>query len=229
MGQGWREVYEGGSPEAERLVFDKLARDILGVQAKVMRRSKGGAILRAFHANPILGIADAELRFRDDLPPYLAAGYAQPGKAYPTTVRFSNAHGAAQGDDKQDMRGVALRINVSPEEGHDLLMTNFPVSHARNARQFVSFAQATAGNRVDRLLGLGKLAVTLGPSETVRMVRNVSTARKRKVKSLALETYWSRGAIRWGDVLAVRYLFRPAADAAAPQEAGSNDPDYLRR
>ncbi len=229
MGQGWREVYEGGSPEAERLVFDKLARDILGVQAKVMRRSKGGAILRAFHAKPILGIADAELRFRDDLPPHLAAGYAQPGKAYPTTVRFSNAHGAAQGDDKQDMRGVALRINVSPEEDHDLLMTNFPVSHARNARQFVSFAQATAGNRVDRLLGLGKLAVTLGPSETVRMVRNVSTARKRKVKSLALETYWSRGAIRWGDVLAVRYLLRPAADAAAPQEAGSNDPDYLRR
>ena len=61
-------------------------------------------------------------------------------------VRFSNAAGTGQPDTKPDLRGVALRVQVSPEESHDLLMTNFPVSHARNARQFVEFAKATAGS-----------------------------------------------------------------------------------
>ena len=60
---------------------------------------------------------------------------------------------------------MALRVRVSERETHDLLMTNFPVSHARDARQFVAFARATAGNTADRILGLAGLVLDLGPSE----------------------------------------------------------------
>ncbi len=61
-------------------------------------------------------------------------------------VRFSNASGTGQPDTKPDLRGMAVRVQVSPEESHDLLATNFPVSHARNARQFVEFLKATTGS-----------------------------------------------------------------------------------
>src|SRR6201999_1678994 len=107
----------------------------------------------------------------------------------------SNASGAGQADYKKDLRGVALRVKVSDTEQHDLLATNFPVSHARDARQFVAFAKATAGGIVGKAFGLAGLVFRFGPGEVIRMLKNVSTARNHKPASLALETYWSRGAI----------------------------------
>ena len=61
------------------------------------------------------------------------------------------------------------------------------------------------------------------------MIRNNSAGRKRPVASLALETYWSRGAIAWGKTLAVRYLLRPAASSGPTADAESTSADYLRR
>jgi heme peroxidase/catalase len=225
----WHESYEGGSAESERLLFAKLARDIMAVQLKIKRRSKAREIQRAFHAKAVFAGRSAELRFVDDLPPELRAGFARPGQSYPTIVRLSNADGAVEADSKPDLRGMALRVDAGNGETHDLLATNFPVSHARNARQFVAFARATAGGPLGRLFGLIGLAATFGPSETMRMLRNVLTARRQKVTSLALQTYWSRGAIRWGETLAVRYLLRPAAGASPAPVPTGRDPDFLSK
>ena len=196
MTAAWREVYEGGDAESERLVFLRLAQDIMDVQIKVRKRSKAAVIRRTFHTKAVFAAIDAELVFADDLPHDLQAGFAQPGKAYPTIVRLSNADGAGQPDYKPDLRGVALRVKAADGE-HDLLMTNFPVSHARNARQFVAFAKATAGGTPSRLIGIVGLVFAFGPFEVARMLRNITAARRR-APSLALETYWSRGAICWG-------------------------------
>jgi Animal haem peroxidase/Catalase len=229
MSVQWREIYDENDPEKERIGFEALARDIMRVQLKTRKRSKAGGIQRAFHAKSILAVKGATLRFIDNVPTDLRVGFAQPGKSYPVIVRFSNAHGATQPDRSEDMRGVALRVEVSEKEQHDLLMTNFPVSHARNAHQFVEFAVATAGNRFDRIIGLIRLAFRIGPSELLRMIRNVRAGRKRPVASLARETYWSRGAIRWGDTYAVRYLLRPAHGTGPAAEPESTSADYLRR
>src|SRR6185295_18258873 len=51
----------------------------------------------------------------------------------------------------------------------------------------------------------------------------------RRVRSLALESYWSRGSILWGDGGPVRYLLRPAANAPGAPKPPSSDPDYLRK
>jgi hypothetical protein len=228
----WTEEYAGGSAEAERREFEDLAWEIMQVQLKNQRAASAHSVPhgvdRAFHAKATLAVTDAELRFLD-LPGELRAGFAQPGATYPTVVRFSNAAGNGQPDFAKDLRGVALRITVSPDEQHDLLMTNFPVSHARNARQFVAFANATAGGTTSRLLGLVRLAFRVGPRETVRMLQNVQAGRGRKVGSVATETYWSRGAIRWGGELAVRYLLRPAAGMPAAPGPSQTDPAYLSR
>ena len=68
----------------------------------------------------------------------------------------------------------------------------------------------------------------LGPSETIRMLRNVLDGRGVP-RSLALESYWSRGAMRWGEDGAVRFLLRPAADVTPPPPADGSDPNYLER
>ncbi|MFF5083533.1 peroxidase family protein [Actinoplanes sp. NPDC000266] len=226
----WSETYLGGSPEAERAVFERLARDVMKVQLRT-RKAAGAhgvphAVDRAFHAKATLAADDAELRFLD-LPEDLRTGFAQPGAAYPVAVRFSNAAGKTQPDLVPDLRGVALRIIVSPDEQHDLLATNYPVSHARDAGQFVRFAVATAGDRLSQVAGLLRLAITDGPSETQRMLGNIQAGRRRKVLSVATETYWSRGAIAWGDGLAVRYLLRPAPGTPPGSEPAWNDPDHL--
>jgi hypothetical protein len=227
----WKEEYSGGSAEAEREEFAQLARGIMQVQSTVRRRvSSHGVphpIQRALHAKATLAVDDAELRFNDDLPDDLQAGFAQPGAAYRTIVRFSNAASSAEPDFAPNMRGIALRIQVDDSTSVDLLATNFPVSHARNARQFVEFAKATAGGGISRILGLAHLVRVFGIGETVRMLRNVQPGRKQPVHSVATQTYWSRGALTWGPAQAVRYLLRPAPGAPQGPEPSKTDPNYL--
>lgn len=230
----WKETMAGGSPEAERAEFDALARDIMLVQLKNAKTASAHGVPhgvdRAFHAKSTLATGQAELTFLD-LPGDLSHGFAQPGRTYPAIARFSNAAGTGQSDAAPDLRGVALRVQVSPAggaaESHDLLMTNFPVSHARDAREFVEFAKATAGGRLAQLLGVARLIRLFGLRETVRMLRNVLTARRQTVSSVATATYWSRGAVRWGPTLAVRYLLRPAPGTAPAPRPPDDDPDYL--
>jgi len=221
MGGTWTETYEG-SPENERLVFDQLARDIMGVQLKTQKAAKAGAVQRTFHAKAGVAVQDAKLVFHKTLPKEFRVGFAKPGASYPAIVRLSNAAGSQTSDYDKDMRGLAVRI--AADVPHDLLATNYPVSHARNARQFVAFAQATAGGALSKLFGLIGLAFKVGPFETLRMLGNVSKARRRS-NSYALETYWSRGAITWGG-LAVRYLWRPL-DAPPAPALPPTDPDGL--
>jgi hypothetical protein len=222
----WEETYAGGSAEAERREFDRLAIDIMRAQLKARKAAGAPTVDRAFHAKAVLAVEEAQVRFLDTLPADLTVGFAAPGAVYPAIVRVSNAANHAAPDYRPDLRGIAVRIEESAAQHHDLLATNYPVSHARNARQFVRFAVATAGGRLSRVLGILGLFFSEGPAEAVRMLRNVSAARKKVVRSVALETYWSRGAMRWGDE-AVRFLIRPAKDAQPAPDPALHDPEYL--
>ncbi|MET9886450.1 peroxidase family protein [Streptomyces sp. NPDC006430] len=224
------EHYVGGHPEVERLAFERLARELMQVQLTSKKRSGAAGIARAFHAKGVLGAENARLRFLDDLPPDLRTGFASPGAEYPVTIRLSNANGARQPDHAPDLRGMALRIAAGPGEAHDLLMTSHPVSHARNAREFVAFAKAMAGadSTPRKAFALFvSLPLAVGWSTAARMRRNVRAGTRRTVRSLALETYWSRGAMLWGDAGPVRYQVRPAADAPPATEPSGTDPDHL--
>ncbi|MFD0479354.1 hypothetical protein ACFQ0B_72720 [Nonomuraea thailandensis] len=224
------ERYVGGSPEAERVILERLAGDLMRVQLKIKERSGAAGIDRAFHAKAILGVENARLRFHTSLPEELRTGFAQPGAEYPVIVRLSNASGVRQPDSAPDLRGAALRIQVGAEETHDLLMTNHPVSHAANAREFVVFAQVMAGATTTLRKAVAlyvKLPWALGWSTAARMRRNVLAGTRREVRSLALETYWSRGAILWGQAGPVRYRLRPAAVSPSAVPVPREDADYL--
>ncbi|WP_320773511.1 peroxidase family protein [Streptomyces sp. CRN 30] len=228
---GQYERYEGGSPEEERRTFERLAREMMQVQLR-NRRAGGGNIARAFHAKAPVAVENARLRFHDDLPAALRVGFAQPGAEYPATVRLSNASGIRQGDGAPDLHGIAVRVRVSQDESHDLLATGHPVSHARDAREFVAFAKAMAGarNPVQKAFGLFvKLPLAVGLGTANRMRKNVTAATRRVIGSLATETYWSRGALLWGDAGPVRYLLRPVPGTPPASAPDRKDPEYLHR
>ncbi|MFD8042877.1 peroxidase family protein [Streptomyces chartreusis] len=225
------ERYEGGSPRAERLVFERLARELMRVQVK-NRRAGGGPVARAFHAKAPVAVENARLRFHDDLPAALRVGFARPGAEYPATVRLSGASGIRQGDGSPDLRGAAVRVRVTEQESHDLLATSHPVSHAANAREFVAFAKAMAGARSPLRKAfalLVKLPLAVGPRTAGRMRRNVRAATRHTVDSLATETYWSRGAMLWGEAGPVRFLLRPAPGSAPAPTPDRGETDFLHR
>ncbi|MEU8548143.1 peroxidase family protein [Streptomyces roseoverticillatus] len=230
---GQYERYAGGSPEAERVLVDRLVHDLMRVQIKVKKRSGAAGIARAFHTKAALGVEDARLTVHDDLPDDLRTGFVQPGAEYPVTVRLSNASGARQPDHAPDLRGAALRIRTGPDEAHDLLMTSFPVSPAGNAYEFVAFAKAMAGADTTPRKAFAlfvRLPLAVGRRTARRMRRNVRAGSRHTARSLAHETYWSCGAVLWGDAGPVRYLLRPDPDApsAAAPPPSRTDPDHLQ-
>ncbi|SEE97320.1 catalase [Streptomyces sp. Ag109_O5-10] len=221
---GWREIYHGGSPEAEERHFRDLADVIVGVQRANRRRSGSPVSHRTFHAKIVVGVDNAELAFRDDLPAALCAGDFTPGARFPVTVRLSNASGAVRADSSPDLRGAALKIRLPGGGEHDLLMTSYPVSHARDATQFVEIARIGAGPRP---LVLPRMLLRFGPSETARILGNLRRA-NRPSAGLAQESYWSRGAVLWGDAGPVRFRLSPLG-GPAPALAPAADPaDELR-
>ncbi|MET0417868.1 MAG: peroxidase family protein [Actinoplanes sp.] len=219
----------------EHRLFARLAHDLMLVQLK--NRPRGATkVRRALHADAVLSVGNAVLTVHEDLPEALCQGPFQPGRQWPVTVRFSNASPVHQPDHAKDLRGVALRIEAYGEDGegsvHDLLMTNWPVSPAANAREFVAIAKAVAGRRSTpaRLLSLAlRLPPEVGPRATVRILSNLIES-ARPSQSLALATYFSRGAIRWGTAGPVRYRLQPAARPVRPPAQGTRlRPDLARR
>ncbi|MFQ3555351.1 hypothetical protein QZN11_00845 [Streptomyces gramineus] len=226
----WREIYHGGSPEAEADHFTDLADVIVGVQRTNQRKSGSQVARRTFHAKIVVGVDNAELAFRDDLPADLQAGEFTAGARLPAVVRLSNASGAIRPDGSPDLRGAALGLTLPSGREHDLLMTSYPVSHARDAHQFVEIARIGAG---PKLLVLPRMLVKFGPSETARVLHNLRQA-NRPSPGLALESYWSRGAVLWGDAGPVRFRLGPLNPLSRPEGAAprtpspSDSPDALQ-
>src|ERR1700722_6982496 len=213
----WREVFDGGTPETEYEIFKSLAEVMLRTQESTRQRIGAPHALRTLHAKIVLGVIDARLVIDRDLPDRFNVGHFLAGETLPTTVRFSNASGAPQADCTPDMRGIALRVSTPSGSFHDLLMTSFPVSHARNARQFVEFARIAAGDKAQMRQAL---VDAFGDDETERMLANVQKA-IRPCASLTLERYWSRGSILWGAAGPVRFNLRPWE--VKPFDAGESD------
>ncbi|MGA0571157.1 hypothetical protein ACO2Q9_10600 [Variovorax sp. VNK109] len=218
----WREAWLGGSEAAENKLFDELVGRMHDVQHRNLAQTSGGRNLRTLHAEILAGVDNAVLAVSPDIPSDLAQHHFQPGAQIRCTVRLSNASGVPHGGSKRDMRGAALRLHLPGGGVHELLLTNFPISHARDAEQFVDFACIMSGPKA---LVLPRLLFTLGPAETLRVLRNLSTA-TGVTRRLADESFWSRGALLWGDAGPVRLKLHPAArsnpDGPAPSDLAAD-------
>jgi hypothetical protein len=220
----WREVYDGGSPEAERLGFHQLALAILDIQEKNRQAAGAPHAMRTLHSKIVAGVTHAQLRMDSDLPDRFRVGHFTPGAVLRASIRFSNASGVPKRDDAADMRGIAIKLALPDGKAHDLLMTSYPVSHARNARQFVEFATIASG---DPATLKERLTAHFGVDEATRMITAVMKG-MRPSKGLQAEGFWSRGALLWGS-FPVRLMLRPSIDTSLGQrEAPPATADGLR-
>lgn len=197
-------------------MLDDLANRIQQMQVKArekaQRRDPSVTLKRGFHAKGT-GVR-AGFRVRSDIPKHLQIGFFQPGASYDALVRFSNARGEVLGDLGKDQRGVAIRVKTKPDESlapedvlntQDFLMTNTPISFARNPVQFIEAGEILLG-------GIGgvipRLIKKYGFKEA-RRILGVFLAPLISFMPWQMNQYWSRTSYQFGEH-AARYLIRPA-------------------
>jgi hypothetical protein len=218
----WRTKFIGGDSQTEAAFVKNAVKEIQFVQADNQARSKAPAIQRAFHAKSHAGLTDARFVVAADVPPGFQVGPFQPGKEYAATLRFSSASGIPQPDQMRDARGLAVRLCLDDGRVQDFLATSAPASHVRDAREFIAFARAMAAPW--KLFAPFRLALRVGPFAAIAIIWRALGQLKHS-QSVALESYWSRGAYRFGSTPA-RFLLRPAPGSPAAKEYPG--PDFLR-
>jgi catalase len=197
--------------------FEDLAERIKRMQLKALemaqKRDPTAALKRGFHAKGT-GVR-AKFQVRSDLPRHLQIGLFQPSATYAALVRFSNARGEVLGDLDKDQRGIAIRLKTNQGESlspndkvdiQDFLMTNTPISFARNPNQFIEVGEILLG-------GIGLVIPRLVKKYGVREARRilgVFLAPLISFKPLQMNQYWSRTSYKFGGD-AIRFLIRPAA------------------
>jgi catalase len=197
--------------------FNDLAERIKRMQLKARemarKRDPAAALKRGFHAKGT-GVR-AKFQVRADIPRHLQVGLFQPNAVYAALVRFSNARGEILGDLDKDQRGIAIRLKTNQGESlppndkvdiQDFLMTNTPISFARNPNQFIEVGEILLG-------GIGlvipRLVKKYGFREA-RRILGVFLAPLISFKLLQMNQYWSRTSYKFGGD-AIRFLIRPAA------------------
>ena len=73
-GEAWREVFQGGSEQAEQQVFADLAQRMVSLQRGNQQAAHSPMPHRTLHAKIVVGVSNAELVFADALPADLQVG-----------------------------------------------------------------------------------------------------------------------------------------------------------
>ena len=197
-------------------MLDDLAERIQQMQItaweRAQKRNPSATLKRGFHAKGI-GVR-AKFQVWSELPKHLQVGLFQPGAAYDALVRFSNARGEVLGDLSKDQRGVAIRLQTNPDERlspkddaniQDFLMTNTPISFARNPVQFIEVGEILLG-------GIGGVVPRLIKKYGFREARRILSVFLAPIisfKPLQMNEYWSRTSYKFGEH-AIRFLIRPS-------------------
>jgi catalase len=207
-------------------MLDDLAERIQQMQVKAremaLKRTSSATLRRGFHAKGT-GVR-AKFKVSPDIPKPFQADFFKPNAEYESLVRFSNARGEVLGDLAKDQRGFAFRVKTIPGEGllpgdysdiQDFLMTNTPVSFARNPVQFIEVGEILLGGTAKVP---GKLIQKYGFKEA-RRILSVFLAPIISFKPLHMNQYWSRTSYKFGDT-SVRYLIRPSAGSKTLSSVG---------
>ena len=203
----------------EPALFEEFARDIVAYQKK--DAGKNGP-LRGFHAKIHAGFA-AEFRVLADLPEHARYGVFAEPRTFPAVVRFSNGESRIYADTNHEPRGIAIKLigalgrKLLPGQEdavtQDFLATSHSVtSTVRDVRQFIHFVRA---KRLPKPLMLARMIFTLGPGETLRIVKALDrTVLQSDVRSMATEEFSGTAPIKFGPY-AVKFTVRAAQGTAA--------------
>jgi catalase len=198
-------------------MFDNLAERMRQMQVKAreraQKRNPSETLKRGFHAKGT-GVR-AKFQVKSDIPKHLQVGLFQPSAIYDALVRFSNARGEVLSDLNKDQRGIAIRLktdpagSLSPQDDaniQDFLMTNTPISFARNPVQFIEVGEIL----LDGIGGVVPKLVRKYGFQEARRILGVFLAPVISFKPLQMNEYWSRTSYQFGSAQ-VRFLIRPSA------------------
>ena len=222
----WKEVI----PEGEDERFRQFAHEIKQLQQWNAGRMDGRPH-RSFHVKLYCGLS-AEFRVLEDIPACAKHGVFKEAKTFPAWVRISNAFSVVESDrlpavigfvvKLTDVAGAKLLKGEEKAATQDFLAINQPLIPARNAYQLVVISLASK----NLLTAPINLIRGLGLPDTLRLGLYSLNLLRRRLRSLALETYWSNVPIKLGPH-AVKFKWQPSQDTSP----GSRVPlsrNYLR-
>lgn len=227
-GNGWEDHFE--SDEVLRSLAEKIGEQ----QRRVAASRLEGRVDRGQHQKRVLA-AVGRLTLTDALPAALRHGpFAVPFEGLPVACRFSNGQPCPFSDHDADVRGVALKFFAPSGIEADLLMTNQGGrSHARNAQEFMAFAdvlvariEGGAGAALRELRQeLHDRKLSLGDLFDIGKVL-VETTTLHRVRSLATEHYWG-SVVRLGEA-AFKQSLHPHPATPTESQAADAGENYLR-
>jgi hypothetical protein len=212
-----------GSAKQEAEMFQRFSKEIQDIQRK-QAKDQNQPVQRGFHAKHH-GCLHGSLRLHEDRDRNTRFGiFAGPRTEFPVWVRLSNGVGWKQADDKQDARGMAIKVMEVEGEKYlneetltqDFLLTNSPVPIGKNAVHFMRFAHANSRGFWS--------AIWFGithPASGLPGVRRTGT-----VDDMVAEQYWSGGAFHLGSHQAVKITAK-ACKEPFEREYDDDDPNYL--
>lgn len=197
----------------EETIGEELTQTLLKVSEITWR--DGGHALRSVHAKSH-GLLQAELEVFDQAYTTLAQGlFARPGR-YPVVMRYSTIPGDILDDSVSTPRGLAIKVfgvegeRLPGSEGdttQDFLMVNGPAFGAPNGKAFLANLKRLAGT-TDKIEGVKKaLSAALQPIEAAleksgHPSATLATLGGQPETNVLGESFYSQGALRYGDYIA---------------------------
>lgn len=218
-GSGWKEIFLGGSPEAEQKILADILPQVEEIQATVAKR-QGAAIRRGFHNKGTpLRIA---FEVAQDLPQHLQVGFLKPRARYEGFGRFSRSQSLFAADSALDQRGFAFRLET--EDGpQDFLFSNTPVSYAEDPVTFLRGGLIFASS--SKPAAPFKLFWNFGIRKGIRILKDVLGSPDRAI-SFSSQRFWTRVAFQIGPG-AASFTVIPVPDQRVM--VTDDRPDYLTR
>ncbi len=159
------------------------------------------------------GVVWAEFTVEPNLPEDLKVGvFKEPGKTFPTWIRFSNA--ADQDDTKHGLHGMAIKLmgvegekTAENENTQDFILLDHPVFFIRNAKDFASFFNAVADS--DGKPPLKFFFSGVNPLKWhTRELQILLAMKQKKITSPLATEYWSTTPYQLGST-AIKFSAKP--------------------
>ena len=196
-----------------------------------------GFVRRGQHAKAT-GCVAAEFRIAETVPEALRHGiFAEPGRRFAASVRFSNSQGTLEPDGDKTGRGLAIKLpNVAgrraiegdADRSQDFLMINHPVFPFSDPESYLDLVKAKNVPLVGGLLAL--LQLSIREPEQFRIIGDIQA---NKIANPLGTTYWSASPYWLGNAdggvgQAVKYSVVPrVTPPSPPDDPAALPPNYL--
>lgn len=177
------------------------------IRCKLQIKYPDGKLKRAFHAKSI-GLVQAELEVKKELPNELRVGIFSEEASYPAWIRFTNGSATVSPDDlTKGMFGMAIKVkgisSVDGPKDQDIILLTSPIFVPGTCPWQLNGVKSVLGNALTKLANIALLLI-LFPMKGFKFLGN-----RIKTPNVLEETYYSCTPYGFGDNHAIKWRARP--------------------